>query len=381
MSDENEEIVGSKMKNPNASPAVEKENAKIKEANKVFEEVRDVPPGYVNIKLSTKGKVGAPASFWIRDFIPEDLAVLATTPENDMPIKVVEILDKMIWNPDPNNIISVKNFHEKEVIETLLDIYELFYTTVFADQTWIPTDEDYEFLAEKYGGKKSAAYREQVQALEDGDWKPKFDLDISKLDYYELPEDFKTSVRVKKTVAGEPISIKFSLPKYGDFITLKFFIDEMYKKEDQRWKRIGEIIKFREDAKERLVKGENVNLSSIPNVPDNEYEGYKKYEEEKVIFTMTATKALYIQEFNGVDYSHTPLVEKINVARDPRVTYALFQQAQTMFDKLKFGYKEEITVFDPIMQKVVNRNYTFQLSDLLQAISAPRDIEADISFE
>jgi hypothetical protein len=52
-----------------------------------------------------------------------------------------------------------------------------------------------------------------------------------------------------------------------------------------------------------------------------------------------------------------------------------------MFDKLKFGYKEEITVFDPIMQKVVNRNYTFQLSDLLQAISAPRDIEADISFE
>ena len=32
MSDENEEIVGSKMKNPNASPAVEKENAKIKEA-------------------------------------------------------------------------------------------------------------------------------------------------------------------------------------------------------------------------------------------------------------------------------------------------------------------------------------------------------------
>ena len=360
---------------------MEKENAKIKEVNKVFEEVRDVPPGYVNIKLSTKGKVGAPASFWIRDFIPEDLAVLATTPENDMPIKVVEILDKMIWNPDPNNIISVKNFHEKEVIETLLDIYELFYTTVFADQTWIPTDEDYEFLAEKYGGKKSAAYREQVQALEDGDWKPKFDLDISKLDYYELPEDFKTSVRVKKTVAGEPISIKFSLPKDGDFITLKFFIDEMYKKEDQRWKRIGEIIKFREDAKERLVKGENVNLSSIPNVPDNEYEGYKKYEEEKVIFTMTATKALYIQEFNGVDYSHTPLVEKINVARDPRVTYALFQQAQTMFDKLKFGYKEEITVFDPIMQKVVNRNYTFQLSDLLQAISAPRDIEADISFE
>jgi hypothetical protein len=52
-----------------------------------------------------------------------------------------------------------------------------------------------------------------------------------------------------------------------------------------------------------------------------------------------------------------------------------------MFETLKFGYKEEITVFDPIMEKVVNRNYTFQLSDLLQAISDPGSVEADISFE
>ena len=366
---------GTKMANPNGTAE------KIKDAEKILEEVKKAPPGYVNIKLSTRGKVGAPESFWIRNFIPEDLATMATTPENDMPIKVVEILDTMIWNPDPNNIISVKNFHEKEVIETLLDIYEIFYTTVFPDQTWIPTDEDYEYLANQYGGKDSDAYRKQIAALEKGEWKPTFDLDISKLDYYEVPDDFKTSVRVKKNIAGEDVSIKFSLPKYGDFITLKFFIDEAYKKEDNRWRRIGEIIKFREDAKERIMNGENINLSSIPDVPASEYEAFKKYEEDKVTFTMLATKALYIEEFNGVSLVGKPLEEKIEIAKDARITYTLYQQAQKMFDQLKFGYKEEITVFDPIQQKVINRNYTFQLSDLLQAISNPRDIEADISFE
>ena len=201
------------------------------------------------------------------------------------------------------------------------------------------------------------------------------------MEYYEVPDDLKTSVRVKKKIGNEEVSIKFSLPKYGDFVTLKFFIDEMYKKEDARWHRIGEIIKFREDAKERLRKGEDVNFASVPNVPDNEYEGYKKYEEEKVLFTMTATKALYIEEFNGQSLVGMPLEEKLQIARDPRISYTLFQQAQKMFETLKFGYKEEITVFDPIMEKVVNRNYTFQLSDLLQAISDPGSVEADISFE
>lgn len=348
-------------------------------AEAALKETRDAPPGYVRIELSTRGKVGAPEHFWIRNFMPEDLAVLANTQEQDMPIKVVEILDSMIWNPDGN--ISVKNFHEKEVVETLLDVYEIFYTTIFPEQTWVPTEEDLDYLAQQCGGKKSQAYLDRVAALKSGEWRPTFDLDISKIEYWDVPDEFKTSVRVKKNVAGEDISIKFSLPKYGDFITLKYFIDEMYSREDARWKRIGEMIKFKEDAKDRLIKGESVNFSAIPDVPQSEYEGYKQYAQEKVVFTMTATKALYIEEFNGQSLVGMPLAKKLEIARDPRITYSLFQQAQKMFDKLKFGYKEEITVHDPIIGKVVTRNYTFQLSDLLQAISNPRDIEADLSFE
>lgn len=370
--------------NPNASPADAEIDKKLNDARQTLDDIVKAPEGYVEVRLSTRGKVGAPAKFWIRNFMPEDLMKLSVTNDNDMPIKVTEVLDNMIWN-DPNcpkeQRITVKKFHEKEVIELLLFVYETFYTSVFPEQTWIMTEEDNEYLKNMYGGKDSDAYRDRIRALENGEWKPTFDLDISKLQFHEVPDDFKTSVRVKRKIAGKDVSVLFSLPKFGDFITLKFFIDEIYAKEDRRWASVAEIVKFREDAKERLRKGENVNFRSIPNITPKDEEDFEKYQEEKAVFTMTATKALYMQEFNGQSLVDMPLEERVQYARDPRVDYSLFQQAQKLFDKLEFGYKEEITVFDPIMQKVVNRNYTFQLADLLQAISNPGDIEADISFE
>lgn len=388
---ETETEVVSKPVNPNAGrkaaqPAAPIPHAEeIAEARQTMEDVINTPDGYIEIHLSTRGKVsGAPEKFYIRNFSPEDLMKMGTASEADMPLKIVEILDGMIWNapgtPEDKKI-TVKEFTLKEVVETLLDVYETFYTKIFPDQTWIPTDEDYEFLKQRYGGEDSEAYRERVRALENGSWKPKFDLDISKLSYYDVPDDFKSHVRVTRKFNGKDFTIKFRLPRYGDFVTLKFFIDEVYRKEDGRWAQVAEILKNRDDALEAMKRGENINWRSVPNVTDADRKGFEEYQNEKAQFAMTATKALYITEFDGQDVSQRPLEEKIGLARDPRVDYTSFQQAQKLFDSLKFGYVEEITVYDPIMEKVVTRNYTFQLNDLLQAISNPGDIEADISLE
>lgn len=375
--------LGSKIKNPNVNKMPHEEE--IKQARETLNSVVNAPDGYIEIHLSTRGKVsGAPAKFYIRNFSPEDLMRMGTANENDMPLKIIEILDGMIWNepgtPD-NKKVTVKEFTLKEVVETLLDIYETFYTPVFANQTWIPTEEDYEFLKKRYGGTDSEEYRSRVRALQSGEWKPQFDLDISKLKYYDVPDDFKSHVRVTRKFNGKDFSVKFRLPRYGDFVTLKFFIDEVYRKEDSRWASVSEILKNRQDALDAMKNGENINWRSIPNVTEGDRKGFEAYQDEKTQFAMTATKALYITEFDGQDVSQLPLEEKIDLARDPRIDYTSFQQAQKLFDSLKYGYVEEITVYDPIMEKIVTRNYTFQLNDLLQAISNPGDIKADISLE
>ena len=382
MSEERLEV-GNEMTNPNLVAGIPIEQ--IEEAEKEIERIKEVPPGYAEVRLSTLGKVGAPEVFYIRNFLPEDLMKLGLADETTTPIKLIEILDSMIYNAPgtpKDKIISVKDFHEKEVIETLLYILETFYSPIFPEQTWDLTQEDYDFLAKKYG-KGSEEYVKRLRAIEEGEWKPTFDLDISKdLDYYEIGDnpDFGTEAEAETELPnGQKFSASFALPKFGDFITLKFFIEEIFAKEDHKYQRIGEIIKYRRDAKKKMEEeGIYIDLSRIPYVPENEEKEYDEYEARKSVFAITATKALYLQSIDGIDVSKMPLKDKIKYAEDPRLDYGLFNEVQEAFDNLKFGYKEEITVLDPIQEKVVTRKYNFQIVDLLQAIQNRRNSKTNV---
>jgi hypothetical protein len=241
-----ENVVGSTQINPNEK----KQQEAMKAARENYEQIENVPDGYIEAKLSTLGKVGAPVSFYIRNFSPEDIANLGLSDDHDLPIRVLKVMDSLIWNPqDSKKKISVKDFHEKEVIETLLLIYETFYTEVFPNQTWELTEEDDKFLKEQCGGDTDS-YREKIRSLENGEWKPTFDLNIAKdLDYYDITdkEIFKVA-RISRDYNGKPFTASFSMPKYGDFLKLKYFIDDMYRKEDAKFARIGEIIQFWENT-------------------------------------------------------------------------------------------------------------------------------------
>jgi hypothetical protein len=306
---------------------------------------------------------------------------LGLTDQTDVPIKLIKILDSLIWNPKKDAALSVKNFHEKEVIELLLLLYETFYTTVFANQEWIPTEENWEFLKERHGGSDSEEFRRVERSLKNKEWKPVFDIDISRLEYYEVPDDFKTRARINRKYDGKEFTAVFSLPKFGDFITLKYFIDSVYKEEDKKFARISEAYKFRKDAEEKLLKGENINMASIPTVPKIELDKFKEYEADKTLFALTASKALYLYEIDGKDVSNLPLKEKLTFAKDARLDYSTFKMVQDKFNELQFGLKEEITVRDPIMETVVKRKYTFQLIDLLKAIRDTRASETTLAFE
>jgi len=355
--------------------------AKLKKAQENYDAIVNCPEGYIDVKLSTRGLISeCPESFRIRNFSPEDLMNLGLADREEVPIRLIKVLDSLIFNPNRNSALSVENWHEKEVIELLLLLYETFYTTVFPNQEWIPTEEDWEYLKEIYGGPDSDEFRGRERALKNKSWKPTFDIDISQLDYHEIPDDFKTKVKIDRKYGDKDFSAVFSLPKFGDFMKLKFFIDDIYKEEDRQFARIAEIYKFRKEAEDKILAGENINIASVPNVPKAELDKYKEYETKKSLFAITASKALYLQEFDGEDLSRWPLVKKLDMAKDARLDYTTFKMVQDHFSKLKFGLKEEITVHDPILNKVVQRNYSFQLTDLLAAIRDSGAVQTTVSY-
>jgi hypothetical protein len=273
----------------------------------------------------------------------------------------------------------VQNFHEKEVTELLLFIYEAFYTSAFTDLDWTLTDEDWDELAKRCGGRDTDLFVKQERAYKSGSVKPKFDVNLeTDVSYWEIDPNIKTRARVTKT---DGFSAVFGLPRFGDVLILKRFVESMWRDEDKKWASIGETLKFRKEAEKKLEDGQNVDIRKIPNIPKAEYEKYKEYELEKGIFAMTATKALHLVEFNGADVSMYPLEKKIELARDPHLDHSTFEQVQTVFNKLEFGIKEEITVRDPILEKVVTRKYSFQLTDLLSSIKDRRPSDTTISLE
>jgi hypothetical protein len=374
LSDINEPIEGGQPLNPNLKK-------KLNEARQQLDSVETMPDGYIEVKLSTKGLIGAPATFRIRNFSPEDLMNLGLADQEELPIRLIKVLDDLIYNPSNSEVkISVKNFHEKEVTELLLLLYETFYTTIFPNQQWVLTDEDKEFLKAECGGETDE-YFLKLRAIENKSWKPTFDIDISKdLSYWEIDPNIKTRVQISRKYGDKTFTSTFSLPKFGDFITLKYFIDQVYKEQDRRFASIAETYKFRKSMEEKLQNGENIDIRRIPQVPKEELDKFKQYETEKSLFAITASKALYLCEFDGHDVISMPLEKKLELAKDPRLDYSTFKMVQDHFNKLEFGLKEEITVVDPIINKVVTQKYSFQLTDLLEAIRDTGTSETTISF-
>ena len=96
----------------------------LEKVHKEIENTVNIPPGYIKVNLSTKGYLGAPKEFYIRNMSTEDLLSMALTDDEDLPVKTYKMLQSLIYGDD----VDIKDFHEAEVIETLVTLYRTFYS-------------------------------------------------------------------------------------------------------------------------------------------------------------------------------------------------------------------------------------------------------------
>lgn len=332
---------------------------RIEEAKK--QSTRDIPSGYIPVELSTEGKLYAPAKFHIRNFTTEDLMGIAFTDDEQLPIKVIDMVDKLVYEDD----VSVKDFHEAEVIETLKILYETFYSPVIKDAEYKPTKEDLEWLANNHGGEDSEEYRALERSLSSKKWAPKVDIDLSKVSTYKLPENFKSRATIKKK---NGFTCVYSMPKYGDVITLKEFTDLIFSEKDKQFASISRTLKFKQDSEERWRRGENINLASIPQVPKKQLEEYNEYTLERSVFLMIALRALHLEEINGQDLSRVPLEKRFELAKDPELDYSTFKKVSETFANYPIGVNNKVPIINPITNVPGEYEYPFRLLDILQAI-------------
>ena len=114
------------------------------EADTYVKEVSSIPEGYIEVKLSTNGKVGAPSVVHVRNFKVSEIISLSLSGNSDLPIRLISILNDMILEDT-----DVFNWHEKEIEELMVYIFLSFYKPILTDVPFPFTDEDFKQLVSK----------------------------------------------------------------------------------------------------------------------------------------------------------------------------------------------------------------------------------------
>jgi hypothetical protein len=345
----------------------------LRQSQKEIEEMTSIPAGYYTINLSEKGKLGcAPATFHMKNFTTEGMIDLSMVQPEELPIKLADCLDDLIWEKD----ISIKDFNEKEVIETLLILYKTCYSSKIEGLEYTPTEEDWDYVAEINGGRDSDEFKRaernlKAQAI-------KFTLDLNKVQFHELPDDFHPNIRVKKANGN---TYKFGVPRYGDAIVVANYTKKRWEAQDKQFEPIGRMLKFREDNEKRWRNGENINLRSIPDVPQKDKDAYYEYSRKKTKDMMLCYKALQLLEVNGKDISKLPLDQKFEYANDPELDHITYQGVLDFFQNQKFGVDNEISITNPITGRPGKYNYPFRVDTLISAFYSGTTNTTTYEFE
>lgn len=309
------------------------------------------PAGYITVGLSSEGNLGAPILFHCRNFTCEELLNLSLVDVDSRPRYLLDLLQKLILEPD----VLVSNFYEKEVIEFIMTLYQIYYGNTFLNMDYEMTDEDWEVLALKYKESPDDFLNAQYQ-YNSKKWRPKYDIFLDALEYNTLPKDFKKTAIVKNKT-GE--IYEFSFPKYGDFSLARDSIRMAFAKEDSKFSQLQKKIDLKTDIENRIRKGEAIDINKLPVISNKEIISYNNYQENKSDFINILIRSLLIRNYNGQDVSCSPLEEKIKITTKLDIDYITMKTIIDYFTDLKVGIKPEIKILNPITRKHIIKEYSF----------------------
>lgn len=325
----------------------------IKDAEVEVKSAMEVPAGYLEIRLSTRGKVGAPEVIHVRNFKVSDIVTLAMSSDSEIPSRLISVLNSMIFED-----VDVSQWHEKEVEELMVYIFRTFYKSVIEDVDFPLSQEDYDELAKD---------PERLEDVKSHKWVPKTSININKdVEIYDLPKDFKSKVTIKNKKTG--FYCTFDYIHYGDQIVIQRWLDSYFAEEEAKFKPLKNQIQFNANLIKGVEKDPEI-LNKIIKYNPEEEKAYNEYLIERLRVLSEVAKIISITDYNGLDISKLSVGEKYDLLKDEaRIDYGMISKLNAKQLKMKFGIKPEVSMYDPILGEVVKRPFSFRLATILQAM-------------
>lgn len=317
------------------------------------------PAGYLQIKLSTKGKIAAPSSFHIRNFKTSDVLALSLTETRDLPARIIELLNSMIYEED----VDVAKFHEKEVIETMVKLYATYYGTTFKDVIFPYNEEDLQYIRDKYSKKEAD---DLINDLATGKWIPTTDIDIiNGVHTYPVSDNWKPTATITNKSTG--FTLAFRMPLYGDVVTVRKYLASTFEEEEKALAPIRQKLEIRERILDSYREGNAIDFSKIPYISDEEEQAYNTFTIKQASTSVELIRALHLSHFDGEDVTGKSIAERMQLVMDPRVDARIAKKLDEHFEAMEFGIKELVTMQNPITGQSCERRFLFRPAFILQA--------------
>ena len=326
------------------------------ESEREVKEVSSTPDGYIEVKLSTKGKVGAPAVVHVRNFKVSEIISLSLSSNADLPIRLIDILNDMMLEAT-----DVFNWHEKEIEELMVYIFLSFYKPVLTDIPFPFTEEDFKNMESEPNGK------EKVKDIKEGRWVPKTTIDIAYgVDTFDLSENFSPRITITNKKTG--FYVVFDYIKYGDQLIIKRWMDSYFAEDEKRFERIKKQIEINRGINNQLIDNPDKIESLIP-IDKEEEEQFKDYLVKRAQVITDVSNIVSIVDFNGQDLSDMSIGEKYELLKDDaRLDYNLISKMSARQRKMQFGIKPEVSMKNPITEEVVKRPLSCRIPSIIQAM-------------
>ena len=320
-----------------------------------------VPPGYIEVALSTKGSVGAPAIAHLRNFTVGELLELSLTTDTDLPRRLISTLNKAIYEDT-----DVANWHEYEIEELLIYIYAEFYKSTLDSVEFPLLEEDYEFVKNGPDGEQ------KCKDLRDHRWVPRTSITLLRdIDPYEIPDDYSPEITIKNKKTG--FYVTFSYVKYGDRLLVKNWLDKVYRDEEKQFDALVETLKHNSSVADPAKR--------LP-VDPAEKEAYSDFVAKKLGTLTEVSRLISVVNYNGQDVSKMDVDEKYKLlSQDARIDYGMIAKLAARQDKQPFGLKPFIHMVNPLTDEPCVRRFSFRILSILQAMQLSGSDEYDDGFD
>ena len=320
-----------------------------------------VPPGYIEVALSTKGRVGAPAIVHVRNFTVGELLELSLTTDTDLPRRLIAALNKAIYEDT-----DVANWHESEIEELLIYIYAEFYKSTLDSVEFPLLEEDYEFV------KNSPDGEQKCKDLREHKWVPRTSITLLRdIDPYEVSDDYSPEITIKNKKTG--FYVTFSYVKYGDRLLVKDWLDRVYRDEEKQFDALVETLKHNSSVADPAKR--------LP-VDPAEKEAYSDFVAKKLGTLTEVSRLISVVNYNGQDVSKMNVDEKYKLlSQDARIDYGMIAKLAARQDKQPFGLKPFIHMINPLTNEPCVRRFSFRILSILQAMQLSGSDEYDDGFD